>query len=317
MSATTVAPTPDFTLPMWLSPADKHTDAEMRADWAKLIKATPATVVSAHHRQGMLLLEHFQPHFWETESPTGESIAKLWNDDGLRAVALERTRKHYKVIYKSEIRRNIAFFSKAPLPTMYRPMLTKAIVQHTGAKKVLDPCIGWGGRMIGTLAIDGTTFEGCDPSTRTHAGLQQIAEFCGVASRTTLHCAGAEVVLPTLPTGEYDLVLTSPPYFTLEVYTHEETQSVKKHTEWDAWVDGWLDPVIRECLRCLKPDGISAWSVKNMKKHKLQDAVFKIHTKYGFAHVETLGMSSTQRNTGGATKLTEETFLFRRAGGVV
>lgn len=304
--------TPDFTLPMWASPADTHTDAEMRADWEKLRKATPGAIVSAHQRQGMLILEHHQPHFWETESPTGESVAKLWNDEGLRASALERTQKHYKVIYKSEIRRNIAFFSKAPLPTMYRPMLTKSVVLHTGAKKVLDPCIGWGGRMIGTLAVDGTTFEGCDPATKTHAGLQQIADFCGVADRATLHCAGAEVVLPTLPSGAYDLVLTSPPYFTLEVYNHEETQSVKKHTEWNTWVNDWLDPVIRECLRCLKTDGVSAWSVKNIKKHKLLDAVVAIHTKYGFVHTETMGMSSTQRNTGGGTKVTEETLLFRR-----
>jgi tRNA1(Val) A37 N6-methylase TrmN6 len=285
----------------------------MRADWSKLCSAVPATIVSAHHRQGMLLLEHYQPHFWETESPTGESIAKLWNDADLRAKALERTQKHYKVIYKSEIRRNIAFFSKAPLPTMYRPMLTKSVVLHTGAKKVLDPCIGWGGRMLGTLAVDGTTFEGCDPSTKTHSGLQQIAAFCKIADRATLHCAGAEVVLPTLPSGSYDLVLTSPPYFTLEVYTHEETQSVKKHSDWDAWVAGWLDPVIRECLRCLKADGVSAWSVKNMRKQKLLDEVVRIHTKYGFTHTETMGMSSTQRNTGGKAKLTEETLLFRRA----
>jgi hypothetical protein len=302
---------PDFTLPIWSSPADTHTDAEMCADWHKLCAATPSIVEGARRRVGMLLLTHHQPHFWETEGPTGDSIAKLWTNERLRASAVERTRKHYKVIYKSEIRRNIAFFSKAPLPTMYRPLLTKSIVLRTGATRVLDPCVGWGGRMVGTLAVDGTTFEGCEPFTKTYKGLVEIAEFCKISDRVTLHHAGAEAVLPTLPAGVYDLVLTSPPYFTLEVYGHEETQSINKHTEWDSWVSGWLDPVIRECLRCLKVGGISAWSVKNIKKHKLLDAVVTIHKKYGFTHYDTVGMSSTPRNRGGKARLAEETLLFR------
>jgi hypothetical protein len=304
---------PDFTDPCWCSPADTSTDVAMLADWRKLCSAIPATVVSSHNREGMLLLTHHQPHFWETEGPTGDSIAKLWNDEGLRTSAIERTRKHYKVIYKSEIRRNIAFFSKAPLPTMYRPLLTKSIVLRTGAKRVLDPCIGWGGRMVGTLAVDGTIFEGCEPFTKTYKGLVGIAELCKISDRATLHHAGAEVVLPTLPGGVYDLVLTSPPYFTLEVYGHEETQSINKHTDWDSWVTGWLEPVIRECLRCLKVGGVSAWSVKNIKKHKLLDAVVTIHKKYGFTHYDTVGMSSTPRNTGRKAQLTEETLLFRAA----
>jgi 16S rRNA G966 N2-methylase RsmD len=301
------APTDD-----WISPADKHPEDVLTSDWNKLLKAIPKTIVSCHNREGMKLLEHFQPHFWETESETGDSIAKLWNNAEIRAKALERTEKHYDKIYKSEIRRNLAFFSKAPLPTMYRPLLTKGIVSSTNAKKVLDPCIGWGGRMIGTLSLPDTHFTGCDPSTKTYNGLYEIAELCKIVDRATLFNDGAEVVLPTLPSGEYDLVLTSPPYFTLEIYADEESQSVKKHSTYKEWVDNWLEVVIKECLRCLKPDGISAWSVKNMKKYKLQDDVFRIHEKYGYKLTTTYGMGSTTRNQGGGTKITEETFLFKK-----
>lgn len=303
---------------IWISPADTHTETEMIADWNKLCSKDVGLTVSCRCRQGMLLLENFQPHIWETEGPNGKSISKLWNNADLRAKVLERTAKHKKTIYKSEIRRNLAFYSHAPLPTMYRPLLTKGIVTTTSAMNVLDPCIGWGGRMLGTLCVEGSTFTGCEPSTRTFAGLQAMAALCGVADRAFLHCAGAEDVLPTLASGEYDMVLTSPPYFTLEVYCHEDTQSVKKFATWEQWVMNWLDPVIRECLRCLKPTGVSAWSVKNMPKYKLKDAVFAIHKKYGWAHDMSAGMTATARNTGttsnaGTTaKLTEETFLFHK-----
>ena len=293
------------------SVATTFTNEEMIGDWNKLKTAVSTTIISCHKREGMKILEHYQPHIWEVENPEGVSIAKNWLQPELIEKARERTAKHYKVIYKTEIRRNLAFFGKAPLPTMYRPLLTKAIVQKYNAKKILDPSVGWGGRLIGSLAVDDTHFTGIEPFSKTYKGLCDMSDFLSIRNRTTLFMQGAEDVLPTLQTGAYDLVITSPPYFDLEVYSHEDTQSVKRFTTWSDWVEKFLDPVIQNCLRCLKPGGVSCWSVKNMKKHKLQDEVFRIHRKYNYELIETCGMSATPRNTGGGAKITEETFIFR------
>ena len=284
--------------------------AELDTDFKALKKTCRILPVSCHHREGMKLLEHFQPHFWETEGANGQSIAKNWTDTALMEKAIERTKKHYKKIYKSEIRRNLAFFSKAPLPTMYRPSITKSIVQKYGAKSVLDPCVGWGGRMIGTVALPDTHYTGIEPFSKTFYGLLKIADHIKTR-RTTLYNAPAEQVLPSLPSNHYDLVITSPPYYTLEVYTHESSQSVKTYPKWNDWVNKFLDPLIYECLRTLKQNGISAWSVKNMKLYDLQDEVFRIHEKYGFQHFATEGMTASRRNTGEKATITEETFLFR------
>jgi len=294
------------------APFTTNSDDDMRNDWKKLASSENKTLVSCHNREGMLIIETFQPHFWDVESPTGESIAKNWNDAELRQKALERTQQHYTKIYKSEIRRNLAFFSKAPLPTVYRPILTKGIVAYCKAKNVLDCSVGWGGRLLGTLSHKDTHFTGIEPFTKTYKGLQDMAKFCGVSDRATLLMEGAEDALPKLQSKSYDLVITSPPYFDLEVYSHEETQSVKKFPTWDSWCENFLEKVIRECLRCLKDDGTSAWSVKNMKKQKLKDKVFEYHEKYGWECKEVVGMSATPRNTGGKAKITEETFLFKK-----
>jgi hypothetical protein len=303
---------PDWTSPEWIQPADTYTPEELRTDWQKLLNAQASTIVSCHKKMGMIILKHFQPHFWEVEGPTGESISKNWDVPTVRAKALERTIKHTGKTKKAEVRRNIAFLSKAPLPTMYRPVLMKGIVEKLGAKHVLDPCIGWGGRMTGTLCIPGTTFTGCEPNVRTYHGLTQIAETFGISDRATLHCAGAEIILPTLQSGKYDLVLTSPPYFNLEIYTHESTQSIVLYPSWDQWVSNWLEPVIREGIRCLRQGGVSAWSVKDMPKMPLEKEVFRIHEKYGYKLKETYGMISPIRNTPGRAKLSEKTFLFQQ-----
>ena len=107
-------------------------------------------------------------------------------------------------------------------------------------------------------------------------------------------------------------MLTSPPYFDLEVYSHEDSQSTSRFKTWETWCAGFLEPVLANCLRCLAPNGISAWSVKNFRKCPLQTKVFELHAKYGFAHVQTVGMMSTARNQGKAAKMNEETFLFKR-----
>lgn len=294
------------------TPYIPHSEEARAKDWKKLQSANESTTITCHARDGLKIIEHYQPHFWKVESPTGESIFKNWSNEDLRQKALERTQKHYTKIYKSEIRRNLAFFSKAPLPTIYRPLLVKGIVKHFNAKLILDPCIGWGGRVLGTLSIPDTKFIGCEPCLETYKGLKEMAAFVGCADRVSILNEDCLKALPRLESNSFDLVLTSPPYFDLEVYSKEVTQSISQFKTWDEWVKGFLEPTIKECLRCLKSEGVSAWSVKNMKKHKLQDEVFRIHKDLGWKHKETFGMTATPRNSGGKARITEETFIFTK-----
>jgi len=293
------------------TPATSYTDTELRDDWTDLCHRSTTAFVGARIRTGMLLLEHYQPHIWQTRGPNGRSISDLWHTDA-RIKAEARSLLEKRRIYKSEVRRNLAFANGVPLPTMYRPLLTKGIVAELSAKKVLDPCIGWGGRMIGSVCLNDVEYTGCEPNTLTYTGLCDMATFCNVSDRVTLYNDGAEVVLPTLVSGSYDLVLTSPPYFDLEVYTDEATQSINKWPVWEEWICHWLDPLIKECIRCLTVTGVSAWSVKNMRRYKLRDTVVAIHEKYGFELYAVRGMMSCRRKTGETASLTEETLLFRR-----
>jgi hypothetical protein len=52
-------------------------------------------------------------------------------------------------------------------------MVAKTIVRYFGAQRVQDPCAGWGGRLLGSIAA-GATYVGCDPDPRTAAGLRGI-----------------------------------------------------------------------------------------------------------------------------------------------
>ena len=89
-------------------------------------------------------------------------------------------------------------------------------------RSVFDPCIGWGGRMVGTTCLDNATYTGCEPCTTTFQGLERIKNDLNLDSQVTLINKPVEEVLDNeLIDMEFDCCLTSPPYYDLEIYSDE------------------------------------------------------------------------------------------------
>jgi len=71
----------------------------------------------------------------------------------------------------------------------------------------------------------------------------------------------------------YDLIVTSPPYFDLERYSDEETQSFKKYPKYEEWLDKFLFVLIKESHRLLKDDGVFILNIADCKNHKIVEHV--------------------------------------------
>ena len=92
-----------------------------------------------------------------------------------------------------------------------------------------------------------------------------------------------ENILDKLKEKRFDMCLTSPPYYDLEVYSHEETQSIQKFKSYDEWINEFIKPIID--FVCSHVDKYSCWSVKNIKtdkKYNLLDDVIQIHESNGW-----------------------------------
>lgn len=291
---------------------DAYTLRERKADWTALVTRDPKPFES-RSRVGHKLLDHHMPHFWEVTNAKGVCVADLACDrEALNKALLLNTQMH-STPYKSEIRRTLVLSGGLASVTKYRAGLSKHLVKRYEATRVLDPCIGWGGRMLGALAA-GATYVGCEPDPKTFAGLQGI--LADIEREADLYHEPAETRLPQIPSASVDMILTSPPYYTLELYTGGD-QSVKDGMTWDEWVTTWLRPVVHEALRCLRPGGKSCWSVKNIKigsrSYPLADVVRDLHAEQGY----TLRESFTLKGPGrpGVTKPSEEqTFCYERSG---
>uniref|UniRef100_UPI0011AEBDCD DNA methyltransferase n=1 Tax=Rhodococcus sp. BS-15 TaxID=1304954 RepID=UPI0011AEBDCD len=74
----------------------------------------------------------------------------------------------------------------------------------------------------------------------------------GPIPRNQILTGDALKTLSLLPDGSVDSVVTSPPYFRLRNYGHDDQLGL------EASVDGWVDDlraVLRECARVLVPTG--------------------------------------------------------------
>jgi len=309
---------------------DSYTKAERDADYASLVSkqvfdtAGQIAPIDARSRPGHKILDHYMAHFYDVRNYKGVSVRSLITQESVERALLANIGMH-STPYKSELRRMLTLTGGLGNVTKYRAVTAKAIVKFYAATRVLDPCIGWGGRLLGTLAAGPTTeYVGCEPDVNTFNALVEILRDRDaiVHRRATLHNAPAESFLPTLPAESFDMVLTSPPYFNLELYT-AGIQSVDRCKTWAAWVADWLTPVINASLNALKPDGTSCWSVKNFKsdgKYPLADEVERIHRLAGWTCVKKVAMTGSARpgtgriTDGVETRESEEiTYCYKRS----
>lgn len=290
-----------------------YTDDELIADWNRLLQTTEFKQ-GPQFKPGLKLCQHFCDNFWEIEDSKGKSFDKLWKDEEFLQSVLDWGNKSMSKLWLSWIRKAVYLRAGLPCSSMYRPHLSKQIIQIHGKKggTLFDPCIGWGGRMLGAVA-GGWDYIGCEPNKATYTNNKRIVDFI---SKDIL------VELPTIqlhntPAEQFaydknvDVVLTSPPYFNLENYTKDFDQSYNKYPIYEQWRDEWLFFIMGKSIDMLRNDGLSCWNVMNIKKFDLVGDIIRFHEERGFKLVNTLGLKSPLANMRNL-KNKDLTYIFSR-----
>jgi hypothetical protein len=304
-----------------------YSDEEILKDWKSLCKKLlpKDTNISATSIGGMKIMRKHMRHFHDVANYKGISIKSLWKKENLEK-ALRFNRAQHSTPYASEIIRSLSFTNGLGKVTMYRPLMARNVVSYFGATSVLDVCAGWGGRMIGTKSLDDTkshgyentkiSYTGIDPCIKTYQGLCAIRDELKLHEVTLIN-KPAEIALQEMPEDlKFDIALTSPPYFNLEIYSDEESQSTKSGPDYQSWIHKFLKPVILNIMKRVK---YSCWSVKNFKtdkKYNLLDDIIQIHSENGWQQMDvTFTMSNSKRPGTNSTtqKKTEEiTYVFAK-----
>jgi hypothetical protein len=202
----------------------------------------------------------------------------------------KRDRKNYRTIqewfedpilkeklWKDSVKRNRVDKNPYPSPTdvyechrlnngaivPFKASTAKYIYKKFKATSVLDPTMGWGGRMLGATSL-GVHYTGFDTNIDLKPGYEKMIDDLNLENvklfwETSLN----EEIIKTL---DYDMVLTSPPYENLELYQHMRP--------WDFEADfykGFLIPLMNLCMKYLKAGGFNCWNMSPKMYKKLTE----------------------------------------------
>ena len=139
-------------------------------------------------------------------------------------------------------------------------------------KKMLDISAGWGDRMLSAISL-GMEYLGFDPNPELVNGHQGIIKKFGNPDKHQVKVEGFET--SKIESEAYDVVLSSPPYFDLEVYNpNDQLQSINKYPEFECWYENFLIPSLRKSWDALKNDGYLILHLGDTRKYPMCELVY-------------------------------------------
>lgn len=191
--------------------------------------------------------------------------------------------------------------------SQFRPSAAKCVYQYFNSKDVLDFSSGWGDRLNGFLSCENTkSYLGIDPNTRLSIGYQnQLYSYNNSNKNVIMKMECAEDA--DIPINQFDTVFTSPPYFNVERYNQEESQSWKRYKKLHNWLDGFLFPVLQKSWDSLKSNGNMIINISDVYSNhtinKICDPMNDFISKLNGADYQgTIGLRMAKRPNSKAVK---------------
>lgn len=133
---------------------------------------------------------------------------------------------------------------------IFRPILAMEIYVKYKPKCILDFTCGWGGRLIGACALNIPKYIGIDINVNLKNPYLEMQNLLNLYSETNIEIYFENAVIVDYSKFEYDMVLTSPPYYFLEKYSHNENYNSKNEMKNNFYI-----PVISNTYKYLQKGG--------------------------------------------------------------
>lgn len=210
---------------------------------------------------------------------------------------------------KQELR--VALSLRKYICSQHKPNVTKVFTEYLGSENVLDFSAGWGDRLAGFFASSTTKhYVGIDPRKENHPIYQKQAEFYQKNlgwfeedKKYEFHCSPAEDFDFSPYENHFDLVFTSPPYFSVERYSYDDTQSWVRYKDIDAWNTQFLHKTLKNLWSSVKKGGYIAINIadvygssnKERKYLEITNPMNKFIESLGGKYEGCIGMEMAKR----------------------
>jgi hypothetical protein len=158
----------------------------------------------------------------------------------------KKTRKGYPEI-KVMFRLSNLYFSSV---SIFKPLIAMDVYCRFQPKCVLDFTMGWGGRLVGACALNVPKYIGIDSNKNLKTPYNKMCKFLKKHSTTDIELYFRDALSVDYSKLDYDLVLTSPPYYNIELYDGANKQKTKE--EWD---EQFYKPIFEKTYKHLSSGG--------------------------------------------------------------
>ena len=210
------------------------------------------------------------------ESSNYFQIENRWSVDGSVSPGPKRTWESHKfmtTLMGSAYSLKMPKITKNILRTMiglrkyicsqFKPNVAKIIYDMFESENILDFSMGWGDRLAGFYASEhGKHYVGIDPRKENHPIYKEQAEFYEKhlgffehKRKSEFHCSPAEDFDFTPYNEHFDMVFTSPPYFSVERYSYDDTQSWVRYKDINDWNKDFLQTTLGNIWGSIKSGG--------------------------------------------------------------
>jgi len=262
-------------------------------------------------------------HRWDVHADSKPSPLETFNrDDRLRG-AIEMAHQNGALSNRYSILGILGLYRGTQTARNFRPGFALKYMRKfcPDDGTILDTSMGFGGRLVGFFASSAAHYVGIDPAVDTyHSNRRLVDELCPPDKTCELHNVPAEDFDVDPIRGRCDFALTSPPYFDRERYSNEDTQSWKRYSTLERWVDNFLVPTCQLQHDALRPGAHSVIVINDVKPRDgspalpLTDLTISAATSVGFEHISSDGYAIKQHFHPDADKLpdVEPTLIFRK-----
>ena len=221
--------------------------------------------------------------------------------------------------------RKVANFPCRTAKDIYLKYIPKEYIESGKQINCLDTSMGFGSRMSAVL-LSGNNYFGFDPNTELFNKLQEYLKFLfdnGVINKNQqckMYCCGSEIHKPELD-NTIDISFTSPPYFNLEKYSNDASESTLNYNNYRAWVDKFVIPTVNNTYKYLKIGGYAMINIKDINKKETcyQDFMNAFNSIDGFEYIETFDLVISKKQYGmlynnvkGVINNTEPVMVFKK-----
>jgi len=196
--------------------------------------------------------------------------------------------------------------------SQFKPAVAKMLYKRYNVKKTFDPSAGWGARAIAAVAC-GVEYYATDPLTSSKVN-NLITFFNG---KGTVFNSGSEIQETYKDIPTVDFIFTSPPYFNLEVYSDNSSQSIESFPNYSEWLDKYWSQTVDNCLSIL--EGKFAFTmIETIGKNEISKDMINICLSKNLKLIETIDLItqkshlSNKKTTKLVSKNTEHIYIFER-----